>query len=138
MPMIQQRAQATRVATPINDATVAQLKLADARIELAGTVALRDYRKLLELRADAFGAATALRRAALGGLFQAEYATGARHARQAAQLLGRVNLLYASVIDGQPSAGDLRRFERMAAAMLRRAQASLELAYAAAYTGTDY
>jgi hypothetical protein len=138
MPRIQQRVQTTSVATPIDDATVAQLKLGDARIELAGTLALKDYRKLLELRADAFGAATALRHAALGGMFRAEYATGARHARQAGQLLGRVNFLYASIVDGEPTADELRQFERAAHALLRRAQGKLERAYAAAYTGTHY
>lgn len=138
MPQVLHRIQPSAVATPIDDATVAQLKLGDARIELAGTLALKDYRKLLELRADAFGAATALRHASLGGVFPAEYATGARHARQAAQLLGRVNFLYASIVDGEPTADDLRRFERAASGLLRRAQVNLDLAYAAAYTGTHY
>lgn len=125
-----------RAATPADHAAIAQVRLGDARITLAGTVAVGDYRKLLAMRADALASAAALRRAAGSGIFPYEYASGARQAARAAQLLGRVNFLYANMADGEPSAGDWRRFELASARLLRRAQSNLDQAYIAAYTGT--
>jgi hypothetical protein len=132
------RSAATAVETPIDHATIAQMRLGDARIVLAGTLAMDDYRKLLDIRADAIASAEALRHAAAGGLFAFEYNSGSRQARRAAQLLGRVNVLYANMSDGEPTAADWKRFHRASATLLKRAQANLDQAYIAAYTGTHY
>jgi hypothetical protein len=124
--------------TPAEQVALAQETLGDTRITLAGTIALGDYRRLLKMRSQSFQAAAALGFAAHGGMFPGAYARGAQHARHAAQMLGQLHYAWANMADGEPSPTDRISFNRLASKLLPRIQRELDVAYSAAYTGTEY
>lgn len=135
MTTIARRLALTPVPEPLA-LDVVRGHLGDARIKLAGTISEMDYRYLLELRRSMFDIARQLRvAAATGGLFPAEYRSGAADATRAAQLLGRANAIMHEV-NGEPTPAELRRIERRMDRTLTSAKFALDQAFIAAYTGT--
>ncbi|MCW2925542.1 MAG: hypothetical protein JWM98_2946 [Thermoleophilia bacterium] len=124
------------ITGPLDHQAFAQSLLADARITLAGTQVVWDFHGVRKLRADVASSERSLRTAAAGGVFPAELTSGAAQAHRAVQLLGRLWVLYANMSDGEPTAADWKRFDPVAARLVRAARAALDQAYLAAYTGT--
>ncbi|MCW2920887.1 MAG: hypothetical protein JWL76_761 [Thermoleophilia bacterium] len=127
--------------TDRDDLGTAMGTLGRARIKLAGTISELDFRLLLELRRDMVTSARLLRTVAkTGGMFPNEYRAGANDALRAARTIGRANVEYDRFtrLSGGPYGIGWPQFERRMVAMLTRARADMDRAYAAAYTGTHY
>ena len=120
---------------------VAMTTLGEAKVKLAGTIVEHDFRLLVALRREMLTSARLLRTIATsGGLFPAEYRSGANDAMRAARTLGRVSVeleRFARMSGGYHGIG-WPQMERRALALLQRAKLDMDRAYAAAYTGTHY